>query len=67
MDIKPFALQFNMFGIDFRFTKLEDNALLNTSNIDDYYGIDFNIDSMNKYLRFMNKDYASICKYITNQ
>ena len=33
----------------------------------DYYGIDFNIDSMNKYLRFMDKDYASICRHITNK
>jgi len=67
MYIKPFVLQFNMYGLDFRFTKLKDNAILNTSNIDDYYGIDFNIDSMNKYLRFMDKDYASICRHITNK
>lgn len=67
MDIKPFALQLNMSGIDFRFTKLEDNAILNISNITDYYGIDFNTKSMNHYLRFMNKKYASISKYLTNQ
>lgn len=66
-DIKPFALQLGMSGIDFRFTNLEDNALFDISNLDDYCDIDFNIDSMSQYLRFMNKDYASICKYITNQ